>query len=655
MINNSSRNNLDYIVKGDENYNPNLEQALSGNYTYTNYNKEDRDKIENLDLIERDISIINEKYTSQQETTNTIPSIYELLFNFIMEDGEGDKTDIVLNFINHFNSLNKFRFNAKDYQGHNPLHWAAEISSSEAWIAFRNILDQAEYPAPLSERNHFEETPWSIVFQSKDLEFVGDVLFDEITRNPDSTIIKDLIKQHGNDVKDYKNNIEFVFKYMEHRAILAGDISVIKECRDEAYQKWKLLKENKETGYDYVMNTSEYQSILKGFLESLDTNIFLQHSNNSIKNHIKNALNNPNYTVEDPLLSNLINYFREEYSYSKEYKLNETKHSYQIKYFMHTPEYLLFLNKIINGGNVEALNFLDKTSNHYSIKELLEDKLADKRKVTSCICSIFKQKDAYRCFIGLGYSKNDIFKLAEKYIFEISQSGALANTLDILIANIGLNGKEIETFLSTRNTNGETLLYTAANEDHLGSTLRDIINVGISTKQILTLLSTPDKYGKTLFHTAAYLGYLIKNLFVIKQEGFSIKQILILLSLTNDKGEVSLHYAAYHHNLGLTLKGMRQVGISSEEIFTLLSIQGDDGYTSLRTASFIGSLGPTLRDMKQVDLSPEQIFILLSIANKAGKTSLFGQEKNTEVSKALEEIGLSQEQISPLYSQQKGN
>jgi len=577
---------------------------LSKNSKIKNYSKKEIEKFENKGLLNRNVSIIKEQSISQQEVTNPQSKTYELLLDYIMGDAEIAKEDIVRELIKHFDNIDLLK--SKDYQGHNPLHWAAEINSSKAWIIFRNILDQAKSPAPLREQNHFEETPWDIVLQSTDLEFLGDVLLDELARNPNSAIINNLIKQDGCEIKDYKNNVEFVFKYIEHRAVLDGNISVIKDCRDEAYQNWKLLKENKEAGCDAFINSAEYRSILKGFFESDETNVLAQHSTISIKEHIQKALNNPNYTVGDESLSNLINHFREEYSDWRAYKLNDTKDSYQIEYFMRTPEYLSLLNKVITGGNVLALNCLNKTSNRCSIKELLEDKYTDQAGVKSCELSLFKQTEVYRCFIDLGYGHNDILKLAEKHVFDIARSGALTNVTNLFIEKFGYKFKQIETFISVVDNDGLTPLYVAEMAGHLATF---ITGLKLEVDPIFKLISKKLWSGGTILHNAARNGHLGSVIISLKKVGFEFKQLHSLLSLLEIM-ETPMHLLA-----------------KNEE-----------------------ELKKFIIECKEADFSIEEMFELLSVKDMFGQTPFHNQANNGESTNQLEEDRFLKQQLGLLFS-----
>jgi len=609
------------------------------------------------DITNRDIS---------QTEINENEDLSNLLLDYEMSENPSQekRQEAVEALIKYFHNADRLR--ETDFRDNTAFHWAAKLDSFEAWNAFRNILkndniDKEGESDPLTSRNTRGEgdTPWELVLQSQDHEFVGNVLLDEWSRNQNSSTIDILIKDYGSDIKkytDYNNKEEFVFKYIEHRKLLAGDKQTIKKTITESHQTWKTEKENTATSIEVFFNSEEYTAHVSSYRKN--TSKELQEAGYSQK-ILHKALSDKDYQIENnEILSNYLTDTRNEYQDWQDYKKNQIQEDLKIEYFMHTPRYLSIAQTVLSGGSSEGLNCLDKVSSRYSLKSLLQDPYVDQLQKEACIVSLFKQKDCHRVFKSLGYTPQEAIELAEKHVFSIAESGGLPNALSLL-SYLLQNPSQITKLLSiTEDNYGETPLHTAAENGHLPATLKALIDSGFSLKGITELLSIKDDNGNTPLNTAASNGNLPATLKALKDSGFSLKGITELLSIKDEDGNTPLNTAAWNGNLPATLKALKDSGFSKEDITKLLSIKNDNGNMPLNTAASNGNLPATLKALIDSGFSKEDITKLLSIKNDNGNTPLHSAASNSNLPamlKALIDSGFSKEDITKLLSIKNDN
>ena len=600
------------------------------------------------DITNRDIS---------QTEINENEDLSNLLLDYEMSENPSQekRQEAVEALIKYFHNADRLR--ETDFRDNTAFHWAAKLDSFEAWNAFRNILkndniDKEGESDPLTSRNTRGEgdTPWELVLQSQDHEFVGNVLLDEWSRNQNSSTIDILIKDYGSDIKkytDYNNKEEFVFKYIEHRKLLAGDKQTIKKTITESHQTWKTEKENTATSIEVFFNSEEYTAHVSSYRKN--TSKELQEAGYSQK-ILHKALSDKDYQIENnEILSNYLTDTRNEYQDWQDYKKNQIQEDLKIEYFMHTPRYLSIAQTVLSGGSSEGLNCLDKVSSRYSLKSLLQDPYVDQLQKEACIVSLFKQKDCHRVFKSLGYTPQEAIELAEKHVFSIAESGGLPNALSLLS-----NPSQIKKFLSVENEDDETRLHTAARKGHLPAIIKALIDSGFSKEDITQFLSIENEDDETPLHTAAGEGNLPAIIKALIDSGFSKEDITQLLSNKDYYGKTSLHTAAWNGHFPALIKALIDSGFSKEDIMKLLSIKNDNGNTPLHEPAREGKLPAMIIALKDSGFSPEDIIKLLSITNKDGYTLLFGGEDNEDLIKTLEEVGLKKDDLKPLYLRWKG-
>jgi len=185
------------------------------------------EQVHGKDLVNRDITKINKEDASKG---------FDILMNYGMIDDPttDEKQEAEDALIKYFN--NSDRLEEKDVEGNNAFHWAVKIGSIKAWKTFHDILDNNNKNNNhdlLTERNvnGIGETPWELVFEAQDGDFIKNVLLDESKRCDNSPIIGGLKEKYKDNIEGYKNDSEFITQYAKlqekvNRTISDGVIEV---------------------------------------------------------------------------------------------------------------------------------------------------------------------------------------------------------------------------------------------------------------------------------------------------------------------------------------------------------------------------------------------------------------------------------------------
>ena len=578
-----------------------------------------------------DIEVCLER-AEKEPASLTTWEVYELLshYRYFNYDNKISKEKALDVFIEHF-TKDKSRIQEKDAQHHNAFHWAVFLESFDTWRLLRDLLDK-EADSVMCSVNRYKESPWDLVFSSNNHDFMGHVLLDENNRNPQSLAIEYLINQKN--VTTFKDRTEFIFKFLEFKAVAAGNKNLFVEILEECYQTWKTQVKIKNR---------------KTFLESRGCGKGPEEKNNKLIF----LLDNPEVelTFVDEKTAPFLKKMRESY------KIFQAQHTedYQFGYFLRDKTFLNLLSIVLRNAPIDRVDSILKVNSlkQYSVKEVLEDPFADQCCVKDCILGIFKREDRYEMLAYLEYDAKDIFKLIERHHVDLQGWSCFAKAINVFIRSVvkerEVDGKwpEVRSRLSEllymRNDVGQEFFYDSAVSGNLGKDIATVVEgvsaYGLRDSVFYVLEGSKYRNGRSPLFMSAQQGNLSKDIGIIIETFPARKRSLLeILEEVDLDGRTVLHESANKGHLGTDVNKLIEI-MEKERLLKLLAKQTKQGIRPINISASRGYLGKDIGIMiEKTPLYTEDFLRLLEDVDRNGRTILCSSAYNGHLGKDVNKL-----------------